>query len=295
MKNITSKLEMIKEKVIAMKEKSPILLGVILLVFSFLTTRGLHLIYDLTGVLDSDSHLELMIREFIYVGIVMLTLWATGQKHIFSRKIKGFFGSLWSGTVVLLATALTIIVDHLAATGEGMTRRSVPEIIIFGVFLLAVGFAEEVLFRGIILGSINKKYGSTGIGALLSLVSSSIIFGCAHISNVFAGQSLDETIVQVICTMFIGFVFGVIYLKRGNIFAVALIHAVYDLAAMYLSGIYDAGSIISDVTPGGELPGLSEIIIDNIFYLALGLILFIPCMIKLRKERKMQMTMAAAA
>lgn len=294
MNSTVSKLETIKEKIVALKEKSPILMGVILLICSFLTTRGLHLIYNLAGVLNGGSHIELMIRELIYVGVVMLALWATDQKHIFGCKGKGFFSSLWSGTSVLLIIAATIIVDHFVAVSEGMERRSVFEIVVFAVFLLAIGFAEEVLYRGIICESINRRYGNTGIGAVLALLSSSVIFGLAHFSNIFAGQTVDDTVNQVISTMFVGFIFGVIYLKRRNIFAVALIHALYDLAAMYLSGIYNIGSILDSSAPAEEIVTIKDIVLSNSIYLIVGIILFIPYLIRLGKNRKEQRLMAAA-
>ena len=295
MNNNTSKLEMLREKAITMKEKSPVLLGVILLVTSFLISRVLHLFYDLTGILAGDSHLELMIKELIFVGEVVVALWLTGQKHIFRNKLKGFFSTFWSGTVILLSIILTIIIDLVMAAQDGMAMRSIPEIVMFGVFLLAVGFAEEVFFRGIIFEGINRKYGNTGLGALFAVLSSSVIFGCAHISNAFVGQALDVTIIQIICTTFIGFVFGVIYLKRRNIFAIALIHALFDLAAMYLNGVYNIGSLLESNSTDAALPSIGILIADNGFYFILGIIIFLPYMIKLNKNRKQQLPAAAAA
>ncbi len=295
MNNNTSKLEKLREKTITMKEKSPVLLGVILLVTSFLISRVLHLFYDLTGILAGGSHLELMIKELIFVGEVIVALWLTGQKHIFRNKLKGFFSTFWSGTVILLSIILTIIIDLLMAAQDGMAMRSIPEIVMFGVFLLAVGFAEEVFFRGIICEGINRKYGNTGLGALFAVLSSSVIFGCAHISNAFVGQALDVTIIQIICTTFIGFVFGVIYLKRRNIFAIALIHALFDLAAMYLNGVYNIGSLLESNSTDAALPSIGILIADNVFYFILGIIIFLPYMIKLNKNRKQQAIAYAAA
>jgi len=246
-------------------------------------------------LLGGDSHLELMIKELIFVGAIMVALWLTGQKNIFRNKIKGFFSTFWSGTVKLLFIILTIIIDLVMAAQEGMALRSIPEIVMFGVFLLAVGFAEEVFFRGIICEGIDRKYGNTGFGTLFAVISSSLIFGCAHISNALVGQALDITIIQIIGATFIGFVFGVIYLKRRNIFAVALIHALFDLAAMYLNGIYNIGSLLESNSTDETLPSISVLIADNGFYFILGIIIFLPYMIKLNKNRKQQALMAAAA
>ena len=287
MKEIRTKTNALREKVTALKNEHPLLLAMILLIFSFLMTRLLHVIYDIFGILQGESNIEMLIKEVLYLGVVLFAVWAADQKGILRNKIRGFFGSFRTGAVLVVLIAVTIIMNEAGARSEKYEMRSGIQIGAFIAFTLAVGLAEEILYRGIILETIDRRFGSKKLGAVFTLISSSVIFGLAHFSNIFAGQTVEETVIQVIAVTFVGMMFGVIYMKRRNIFAVAVIHGVYDLAVMYTQGIYKIGSVLDNTAADTSFASqMKDVMYSAGFYTVLVAILFIPYLVKLGKKNK---------
>ena len=64
--------------------------------------------------------------------------------------------------------------------------------------MLMVGFAEEVLLRGVVLHVLGPG------GLMRAVLLSSFLFGAAHLLNLFSGHSFQSTLVQVIYATFIG-------------------------------------------------------------------------------------------
>jgi hypothetical protein len=82
---------------------------------------------------------------------------------------------------------------------------------------LAAGVCEELLFRGVL-----QQYGAGYIGAVPSLIVTSLLFGLAH-NPVPGASSLVEAVY--------GATFGALYLASGgNIFVPIVSHVLYDLA-----------------------------------------------------------------
>ena len=88
-------------------------------------------------------------------------------------------------------------------------------IMLFLMFWLVVGPAEEVLFRGFVQSSLDHHYGDLG-----GLLVSSIIFGLIHFNPL-----LSVGIIQAM----IGVLLGLLYQKRGRRLAAPVTaHALYD-------------------------------------------------------------------
>lgn len=87
--------------------------------------------------------------------------------------------------------------------------------------VMLVGFAplfEEVVCRGVVLGSLREKY---GVG--VALVGSSLFFAVLHIVPV-----------MVVNALFIGLILGWLCLATGSLWAPMLLHAINNAAAYLL-------------------------------------------------------------
>lgn len=93
---------------------------------------------------------------------------------------------------------------------------------------LLIGFSEEFVFRGILiylflLVLYNKKF--KGIYAVLF---SSMLFGIIHYINYFKIWNIEEVTSQVIFSFGMGCFLGGLFLKTGNIYAVSILHFLYN-------------------------------------------------------------------
>ncbi|GEL06413.1 CPBP family intramembrane glutamic endopeptidase [Rummeliibacillus stabekisii] len=102
--------------------------------------------------------------------------------------------------------------------------RNVSEDYIFAAvfFTLAVGFAEEIYFRGLILKTLE------GVGIKKAIIISSCIFGVTHLGNLAGGANIFYTIIQVIFAFTIGIVFAEIFYLTKSLIPVILWHFFHD-------------------------------------------------------------------
>jgi membrane protease YdiL (CAAX protease family) len=100
--------------------------------------------------------------------------------------------------------------------------------------MIGVGIREEVIFRGIIVNSLAMKYATDKKGLWFTVVVSSLLFGCVHLSNIFVGVELTGLIAQIIGSAAIGLFHAAVYLRGGNIWVPIIIHALQDAAVMFV-------------------------------------------------------------
>ena len=86
-----------------------------------------------------------------------------------------------------------------------------------------IGIAEEVMYRGILLGAMAKK-----MNPLIAILLSSILFCTLHLLNVIGGLSVSELIGQLGSTFVMGVFLGAIYLDTRNILFPIIFHSSWD-------------------------------------------------------------------
>ena len=90
---------------------------------------------------------------------------------------------VWPFLVFTLLNLDSVISGHL----EVDTSR--PALIILFIFLnLSIGFAEEVMARGVVLNLLLRNWGASRRGIFLAVLVSALLFGSAHIFNVISGH-----------------------------------------------------------------------------------------------------------
>ena len=136
---------------------------------------------------------------------------------------------VWLIWPLLIFSALNI--DEGVLNGSNPIDLTHPERIVLLVLLFAsVGFIEEILFRGLILPLMLKKWGSSRGGIYLSVLLSSSIFGLLHLINFFMGRyTLLSTLAQITFGTFFGVFFAACFLRTRSIWPVIFTHALFDL------------------------------------------------------------------
>lgn len=173
------------------------------------------------------------IKNVIYMIPILFTLSIASlyllrtQKIPIITKITRLPKLFW----LYVALIIYLIFSNILVFNDASQFGRLSDVSLLLVSTLLVGIAEEFTYRGYILNRLEKS-----IGLKKALFYSSVLFGLLHSVNFIAGPSVIATLVQVVLTTAIGYVFGVMYLKTGrNLLLVALVHGVYDFLVFNMS------------------------------------------------------------
>lgn len=212
-----------------MKERKNIFLFFIrMLAIAFVTLLVTELLSSLFsyGVFNEKYGIEFITEAFF--AIIML-LFLTSKKNIFlfRKSREPFSKSLSFGLPFLIFACILFKANQLTLIDINIYR-------ILNLFLYCamIGIAEELMCREWIQNEFIKRFGDTRKGVYFSIILSSLIFGAIHLLNLFAGQTLLETILQVLQAVSSGFLFGAIYYRTGNIWSTIFLHGFYDFSIM---------------------------------------------------------------
>ncbi len=131
-----------------------------------------------------------------------------------------------------------------------LVRTEFLDIILFALNCIATGLFEELVFRGIVFALFVGIFSKDKKGFLLAYVTSSVVFGLAHLLNGFSG----ETLLQVGYSTLTGGLFAFCLIKTKNVFCCAFVHALYnfcgllfDLQGLGSGVVFDLGTVITMV------------------------------------------------
>ena len=136
----------------------------------------------------------------------------------------------WLIGLVLLA--YWVPVSAYAVTGNFDFSISNPVLLsVLILFFLALGFLEEIAFRGLILSALVRVRGSTSGGPIKSVLVSALFFGGMHVIYITSGTPLPALPLQILETFFLGIFLGALVLHGSSIYPAALFHGIVNLAA----------------------------------------------------------------
>lgn len=170
--------------------------------------------------------LPLIVGSILLAAFVLSVGWF---RELFSRQPIGGRWWMWVAPVLVLAA----IVLRLFGIDYSSYQASVVAVtMLTGVF---IGFAEEILTRGIVV----KMLRDAGRSEWVVMVLSSLVFSLLHSANLLSGQP----VLTVLATMGFTFAFGIcMYLTlraTGNLIWPMLIHGLYDPTLFLATGGID--------------------------------------------------------
>lgn len=95
--------------------------------------------------------------------------------------------------------------------------------------MLCVGFAEEIIFRGLLFRAMEKD------NVKAAIIVSSVTFGVGHLMNLFSSglENLLSNVCQVFYAMAVGFLFVIIFYKGGSLIACILTHSLVNALSVF--------------------------------------------------------------
>lgn len=135
------------------------------------------------------------------------------------------------GILLCLLPALLIVGPELLALPLVVGNATALILIVSLVLSLLVGFAEEGMFRGVILCSLLPR------GIWPAVLLSSLCFASVHLTNLLGGASWGYIFNQLISTAGVGVLFAALRLRTGSLWPGILLHAAHDIVGMIVQGM----------------------------------------------------------
>lgn len=191
----------------------------------------------LGGVIASKLYSSLLngkyiiyaVSEFVVFVFAIVLLIIRKKWYIFKEKKINFGKSI---KLCLPILVLSVIIALANATELIGTNVNVNNLMSLVIYVVLIGLFEEIFFRGIIENELLEKYSSNKKEILISIIISGVVFGAVHLTNLLAGQDLLTTMMQFVQTTAIGILFGMVYYKTRNIWAMIFLHSFYDFSVL---------------------------------------------------------------
>lgn len=120
---------------------------------------------------------------------------------------------------LLMILPILFVLGIIFVSTKGLNLTSISDLIfMFLMQLLIVAFIEETVFRGLMLRILLAK------GAFTAVFISSLLFGITHALQLLGGQSLEDTIIQIIYALLVGLVLSLLILDGQSIIITILFH-----------------------------------------------------------------------
>lgn len=160
-------------------------------------------------------------------------------------------GNRRASALVFVIPALAVAINNFPwvsfLAGDCTLEASLAEILLLAFSCLAVGFFEELAFRGCALMLLLKKRTGSKLKIFMAIFWSSVIFGAVHLVNIFT-SSPGAVLMQIGYSALIGALCCAVLLETGNLWLCVFIHALYNFAGALIP-TYGSGSIWT----GGEI------------------------------------------
>ena len=209
------------------------------------------LIGECVGPFSSNMYVNNCVGELVLAVFVLIALVLCKRTNVLKFKTEGFKEGIATGAIILVLGACVLITVLI---GEMSISASSFEIVFFVFYMLLVGFAEEVLFRGIVQNSVMEYIGTDSVAKVrIGIVISGVLFASIHMGNVLLpGVGYIDAFRQTISVIPIGILFGTVYFRsRNNIWPGVLLHAFNDGFTLLMTGYISNGSVseaISETT-----------------------------------------------
>ena len=157
---------------------------------------------------------------------------------IFKPEFKGCLkikGMKWAFLVMLPVLAL-----HWIGSFVSIATLGAGSIFIAFLRALAPGIGEEVTFRGMGIANYMRTIKDENKIYVIFWLSS-IVFGLAHLANVFAGGQVSSVLIQTAYATGIGMLFGAVYIRTGNLLPTMIAHFSLDFLEMIRSDLTASG------------------------------------------------------
>ena len=216
------------------KKKPYVMVVLAAFLCTFMTALGT----AVSQIIDLNTDVQIAVTTVflmvsIAIGIVLM------KKSGFSLADHGFRRSEEETSRKLWWYAPLVVMEVLPIIIYGFSPEiKVIQYIIIAFFTIAVGFNEEIYFRGLALKLLEEK------GSKRAIIFSSVVFGMLHLVNALNDKDTLYLVLQMFFAFLVGFVLAEIVSITKSLWIVIIWHAAHDFIASTTSEALDAGALI---------------------------------------------------
>jgi membrane protease YdiL (CAAX protease family) len=207
-----------------------------------------------------ETMAEVLLALIVILPITLLKWW---PEIGFTRGINGRGILICLFPIILIAGPSILGLPLIVGQASGLILATAITL------SLLVGFAEEGMFRGVLLRSLLPK----GIGP--AVLISALCFACVHLTNLLSGASWGYVLGQLVLAFGTGVLFATLRLRTGSIWPCILLHAARDVVGLIYFGINPA---IVQATPSNTANIVN--IVFCFVYLLISFILLRPSQVR---------------
>ncbi|WP_107922993.1 CPBP family intramembrane glutamic endopeptidase [Lysinibacillus parviboronicapiens] len=140
--------------------------------------------------------------------------------YIASKKMwRNYFFAPINKDYIFICSPLLLVLCIIFISTKGLNFESFSDLLLMFIMqMFVVAFIEETVFRGIMLRILLAK------GTFTAVWISSILFAVTHALQLIAGQSVEDTIIQIIYALLVGLVLSLLILDGQSIILTILFH-----------------------------------------------------------------------
>lgn len=189
-------------------------------------------------IIGLDANVQIIVTTaFLIISIaigifIMKKSRFTISDYGFRKSEKDAYYKVWWYIPLLAVEILPIAIAGFSS------EVTVLQYIILLFFTVAIGFNEEIYFRGLAFKIMEEK------GRKKAIIWSSIIFGVLHLVNVFNGKNALYLILQMVFAFLVGFVLAEIVSISKSLWIVIIWHAAHDYISSITGEALDTTALI---------------------------------------------------
>lgn len=180
--------------------------------------------YVISNSIVLNNYGQISIQSLLVNTVITITLVST----IISTKKTKYYGLVKVNKpnkyLYFVPLILLVIINFIG----GIKIQNTPkEIILFILTMLEVGFIEEILFRGYLFKILEKDNQKTAI------IITSLTFGIGHIVNLLNGANFIPTLIQILYSISIGYLFVKILIKTKSLWPCIITHSLLNALSIF--------------------------------------------------------------
>ncbi|WP_109831593.1 CPBP family intramembrane glutamic endopeptidase [Reichenbachiella versicolor] len=141
-------------------------------------------------------------------------------------KVAGLKGTKLKKWFLLIFPLAYLVLLNVLFSDSTETNYQWLDMVLFVIYCLSIGFAEELSIRGFLQSHLISRLGNTKKGVVLSVFISALFFGVIHLLNFDAG--ITGELLQVSYATFIGVMFGAVLVITKRLYPLMIIHSIID-------------------------------------------------------------------
>lgn len=180
--------------------------------------------YVISNSIVLNNYGQISIQSLLVNTVITITLVST----IISTKKTKYYGLVKVNKpnkyLYFVPLILLVLINFIG----GIKIQNTPkEIILFILTMLEVGFIEEILFRGYLFKILEKDNQKTAI------IITSLTFGIGHIVNLLNGANFIPTLIQILYSISIGYLFVKILIKTKSLWPCIITHSLLNALSIF--------------------------------------------------------------